>query len=187
MARSSMAYLITLLRAKVNDTGSDIWTDDELQKYLDMHRTHILRERLRNDVDELIYYSAFGLLEGTYSLSTEDDAAWDGDNTIIKMWDSPNSSASEITPDSWNLVSGDFGFDDEQNDRYYLDAISYKLPGAIAECLEQLAMDPKAAWEWSRGAKGSSFTQYDLLSLAKYHRSLTGLKSTSVGRTYRTK
>lgn len=184
MARDSMAYLIALLRTKVNDGASNVWTGDELQTYLDMHRYRVRRERLRNDVDEKIYISAFGLLEGTYALSTDSGASWDDDSTIIKMWDSDAGAATAITPDHWNLVDGDFGFDAGQSGTYYLDAISYNLSGAIAECMEQLAMDPTAAMRWSRG--GVTYTHYSLMKMAKYHRALAGPRATTIRKTYRT-
>ena len=65
---------------------------------------------------------------------------------------------------------------------YYLDAKSYNIHGAIAECLEQLAMDPLKAKSWNRGSV--SFTHYDLLEMAKYHRSQMGIRSTGILRTY---
>ncbi len=184
-ARDSMAYLVGLLRTKVNDEASSVWTDDELQRYLDMYSVPVRRKRLENDPDELIYYAHVGLLEGTYSLSSEDGATWDDDNTIIKMWDSSAGGATAITPDNWNLVNGAFWFDEDQNNTYYLDAISYNIAGAVAECLEQLAIDPTKAMTWMRG--GVSFTAYDLMAMAKYHRSLTGPRSTTVRKTYRTR
>ena len=65
MARSSMGYIITYVRRLVNDTGSAVWTDDQIQQLLDRHRRHIRRERLIQDVDEKIYLSRHNKLEGT--------------------------------------------------------------------------------------------------------------------------
>jgi hypothetical protein len=99
------------------------------------------------------------------------------------MWDSPSGSATAITPTTWNLIDGVFGFTSDQDDEYYLDAISYDLHGAIAECMEQLAMDQNKALSWSRG--GVKYTHYDLTKRAMYHRSMSGLKSNLVVKTYR--
>jgi len=184
VARSSLAWIITELRRMVNDSGSDVWTDDELQKMLDRNRVIIRRELLMEDVDELQFYSRFGNLEGTYAYSTEDGATWDDDATIIKLWDSDSADATAITPDGWNLVDGLFTFTSEQNDSCYLDGISYNLHGAIAEAMEQLAMDRDRASQWARG--GVSYTHYDLMELSKYHRSLAGPRGATVVRTYRT-
>ena len=53
----------------------------------------------------------------------------------------------------------------------------------MAECLEQLAMDPDKAREWSRG--GVKYTHYDLMEMAKYHRSLAGVRGATIVKTYR--
>ena len=183
--RTSMAYLIDLLRIKVNDTGDAIWTDDlELQNYLDLHRFHIRRELLQKDADEKIYYSKFGLLEGTYQDSTDGSAAWDNDATIIKIWNSGSDGATAVEPDGWILTDGIFTWTADQGDDYYLDGKSYNLNGAIAECLEQLAMDPTKAEKWSRG--GVMYDHYSLMNMAKYHRNLAGIRSTTIRKTYRT-
>ena len=173
MSRDSMVWLISFLRVKINDTDSSIWTDDELQNYLDIHRIHIVREPLlvspsnEEGTYGQIYYSAFGMLEADASL-----------------WDSNLSCASEILSSDYtsNLVDGTFKFANSKIDRYYLDAKSYNIHGIIAECLEQLAMDQNRAKSWSRGSV--TYTHYDLMEMARYHRNLAGSKSTSVVRTY---
>ncbi len=184
MARSSMGYLITLLRTKVNDGASTVWTDEELQQYLDMHTVPIRRLKLLKDADEKIYLSKLGLLEGTYNLDTDSSASWDDDSTIIQILDSTGSGATSVTPDEWNLTIGRFVWDTSQNNTYYLDATHYNIEGAVAECLEQLAMDPVKAQMWTRG--GVTYRHYDLLQMARYHRSLAGARATTLKRTYRT-
>ena len=169
MARDTMTWLITFLRAKVNDTDESVWTDDQLQNYLDMHRVHVRREPLQKEADERVYYSKFGMFE--------DD---------VTLWNGDSSSATEISSSNYtaNLVDGTFTFAEDQDDDYYLDGKSYNIHGSIAECLEQLAMDPNKAQQWSRG--GVRYTHYDLLEMAKYHRSLSGARSATTVRTYRT-
>ena len=95
MARDSMASLIAYLRLKVNDVASAVWTDDDLQLYLDIHRTHVIRELLVSDSNRLVYYSTHGMLEMDASL-----------------WDSNSSSGLEIvnTLYSANLTDGIFTF-----------------------------------------------------------------------------
>ena len=168
MARSSMTWLITLFRVKVNDTDETIWTDDQLQDNLDMHRVHVRREFLMKDADETVYYSKFGMFE--------DD---------VVVWDSGSADATQISSGEYsvNLIDGVFTFTEEQGEDYYLDGKSYNLHGAIAECLEQLAMDPNKAQEWQRGAV--KYTHYDLMEMAKYHRSLSGARSMTIVKTYR--
>jgi hypothetical protein len=149
-------------------TTKRTWTDDQLQSYLDMHRVHIRREPLMKDVDERVYWSKFGMLE---------DA--------VVLWDSDSANATEVPSSTYtaNLVDGTFTFSEEQDGDYYLDGKSYNLHGAIAECLEELAMDVNRAREWQRG--GVRYSHYDLMEMAKYHRSLAGARSTMVAKTYR--
>jgi len=167
MSRDSMVWLISFLRVKMNDTDLSIWTDDELQNYLDMHRVHVVREPLAYDSNEQVYYSIFGMLEADASL-----------------WDSRQSNSNEIPNSNYtaNLVDGTFRFVNGQGGIYYLDAKSYNIHGAVAECLEQLAMDQNRAKVWSRGSV--VYTHYDLMDMARYHRNLIGSRSTAVVRTY---
>ena len=168
MTRNTMAWITTLLREKVNDTDESIWTDDQLQNYLDMHRVHVRRELLSKDVDEMVYLSKYGMLE--------DD---------VVLWDSCSANSAEVSSNNYtaNLVDGMFSFAENQNNAYYLDAKSYEIHSAIAECMEQLAMDPSKARAWERG--GVRYTHYDYMEMAKYHRNISGIKSIAINRTYR--
>lgn len=168
MARDTMTWIITFLRVKVNDSDESIWTDDQLESYLDMYRVHIRRELLLKDVDERVYWSKFSMLE--------DD---------VTLWDSDSANATQVPPSNYstNLVDGCFAFTEEQDKDYYLDGKSYNLHGSIAECLDQLAMDPNKAAKWSRGSV--RYEHYNLIELAKYHRSLAGARGTTMVKTYR--
>lgn len=168
MTRDTMTWLITLLREKVNDTDESIWTDDQLQTYLDMHRVHVRREFLTKDVDGMIYLSKFGMLE-------ED----------IVLWDGCSIGAVEIPSSEYiaNLVDGTFSFAGNQDNTYYLDAKSYDVHGAMAECMEQLAMDPNKARAWERGSV--RYTHYDYMEMAKYHRNLAEIRGTTIVKTYK--
>jgi hypothetical protein len=167
MSRDSMVWVISFLRTKMNDNDLSIWTDDELQNYLDMHRIHIVREPLSYEPSAKVYQSSFGMLEADASL-----------------WDSNLPNAKEIINSNYiaNLADGTFNFTSVQNGTYYLDAKSYNIHGAIAECLEQLAMDQNKAKAWSRGSV--TYTHYDLMEMAQYHRNLSGLRNTDLLRTY---
>jgi hypothetical protein len=103
----------------------------------------------------------------------------------VTLWDSDSGNAAEVSSSSYtaNLVDGVFVFTQDQNNDYYLDGKSYNLHGAIAECLEQLAMDPNKAREWERGSV--KYSHYDYMEMAKYHRNLAGPGSTMVVKTYR--
>ena len=165
MARTSMSAIITILRAKINDSTSAIWTDDQLQNYLDMHRVHIRREKLEKDIQKENFYSSYQALEADAALYSGDD-----------------SDSSEVTPTSSNLVDGTFTFSTAQESDLYLDAKSYDINGAIAECLDELVTDVSRAKSWSRG--GVKFTHYDLMALSKHFRSLSAPQSRKARRTY---
>lgn len=168
MLRNTMEWLILFLREKVNDVESEIWTDEQLQNYLDMHRVHVCRERLKRGTDGRTYYSAYNMLESD-----------------IKLWDGNSAGANEIANQEYasNLVDGVFTFFSDMKINCYLDAKSYNIHAVIAECLEQLAMDQNKAKAWSRGAV--SYTHYDLMEMAKYHRNLAGIGSFYFVKTYR--
>ncbi len=167
MARDSILWLIDFLRVKINDIESLVWTDDDLQNYLDMHCIHLIREPLLCDPEYKLYYSNFGMLEADVSL-----------------WDSKLAGANEIPNTSYtsNLVEGTFRFANSQSRRYYMDAKSYNIHGAIAECMEQLAMDQNRAKAWNRGSV--EFTHYDLMEISRYHRQLCGIQNTKMVRSY---
>ncbi len=95
MLRNTMEWLILFLRKKLNDVESEIWTDKQLQDYLDMHRVHVCRECLKRGSDGHTYYSAFGMLESD-----------------VKLWDDNSSGANEIPNQEYvsNLVDGVFTF-----------------------------------------------------------------------------
>ncbi len=168
MIRNTMEWLIHFLRRKVNDTESEIWTDEQLQDYLDMWRININRERLKVGSDGYTYYSSYGMLESD-----------------VKLWDGADGSANEIPGNKYvsNLVDGVFTFFSKMDTNCYLDGKSYNIHAGIAECLEQLAMDQNKARSWSRGAV--SYTHYDLMEMAKYHRNLAGIRDVSIMKTYR--
>lgn len=146
-----------------------IWTDDELQVFLDLHRRRLNRVKLDVDQDWQVFEARFTLLEGsTVTWSGAGDA-----EDVINIWDRPGRDATFKTPTSYNLTSGTLSFDSEQTEQpYYLDAISYNIAGAIAEAMEQLAMDPDKATSWSRG--GVSYTFQDFMEMGKQWRKMVG-------------
>jgi hypothetical protein len=148
-----------------------IWTDEQLQTYLDMHRIHVIRELLTKDAEESAFHSNFGMFE--------DD---------VTLWDSNFAGASQLPASSFNanLVDGVFIFTQQYYGDCYLDGKSYDLHGVIAECMEQLVTDPSKAREWERG--GVRYSHYDYMEMAKYHRSLSrnlaGIRSVKTAKTY---
>lgn len=145
------------------------WTDDELQVFLDLHRRRIYRKKLDADPDEQVFEGGFTLLEGS-------TVTWSGagdPEDVINIWDGRGQNSTVKTPTSYNLTSGTFNFDSEQTlQPYYLDGISYNIAGAIAEAMEQLAMDPEKAISWSRS--GVSYTFQNFMEMGKTWRKMVG-------------
>lgn len=145
------------------------WTDNELQTFLDLHRRRINRKRLDVDEDWQVFEGRFTMLEGS-------TVTWSGTGDpedVINIWDRSGRDATFKAPTSYNLVSGTFRFDSQQNEQpYYLDAYSYSINGAIAEAYEQLASDTARAKSWSRG--GVSYTYDSFLDMAKRFKGLSG-------------
>ena len=134
-----------------------IWSNDELQNYLDKHRIFIgspIREELASDLNYKRYLSRYDTFEWATLYNTQD------------------TSGTAVTPTSSNLVAGEFGFTTSQSTTLYLEGHAYDIYVAAAECLEELAGDPSRARQWSRG--GVSHTSQDPLKLAQYYRYMSG-------------
>lgn len=156
MPRNTMTWIIKLLRLKVNDSQEDIWNDDELQNYLDMHRRRLRRVKLTRDESLQVFQCSYGLLEGSPDHGVGTAIDWSGagiPTDIINIWNGAGEDATGKTPDSFNLIAGTFAFDSRRDDEpYYIDGYTYDLEAAIAECLEQLAMDHNRAKQWGQGS-----------------------------------
>jgi len=145
-----------------------IWTNDELENYLDRHRVFVggneTREKLTFNVGKTRYSSTFDTFEWA---------------TIY----SGSTSTGTATPDSSNLVAGEFVFTAAQSTELFLEGHSYNILLAAAECLEELAADPSRAYQWSRG--GVSQRSQNPFELAQAYRNLgSGMQSILFNKTY---
>lgn len=151
------------------DGAKYTWTDNELQTFLDLHRRRLDRVKLDVDQDWQVFEARFTMLEGSV-------VTWSGagdPEDVVNIWDRPGRDATAKTPTSYNLTSGTLNFDSEQNlQPYYLDGLSYNINGAMAECMEQLGLDPDRAKSWSRGSV--SYTYQDFFDMAKRLRKSAG-------------
>lgn len=122
-ARTTMAWLITRVRRLLRDTDSLLYTDDEeIEEVLDEVSFYPGRERLAYDKTKKLYISPNRDYEG----AVDDDAgAWTGtaNPEIIAIYNGRLESSTVVTPDSWKLRRGSFGFTTAQTDRsYYIDS-----------------------------------------------------------------
>ena len=129
-----------------------IWTPDEIQTVLDRHRifTGETREKLSRSVDYKRYWSESQNYEWANLFNTGD------------------SVGTGVTPDTANLVAGEWTFTTAQDGELYVEGHYFNIYGAAAELLEELAADPNRAESWTRGAVSQQGTS--ALDLATYYR-----------------
>ena len=122
-ARVTTAYLITQVRRLLRDTSSVLFTDDEdIEKVLDEVSWYPGREQLMYNKTRKLYVSPARDYEG---LVDADAGAWSGtaDPELIAIYTSRSENASLVTPDTWDLRRGRFGFTSAQSDRsLFIDA-----------------------------------------------------------------
>lgn len=105
------------LQKCINDTSAALFSSDELQAILDLHKTHVLYEQMRSDAANKRFYSRHRFL------------------TDATLWDSSDEdNQTEYTPDTSNLLEGWFEFDTAQDKTLYLKAYSYNVYAAAAGC-----------------------------------------------------
>jgi hypothetical protein len=122
-----MANLILRLRRAVDDTGTAVWSNDQLEDALDTHKLRVHREQLMVDAVNTgagttvykLYHSAFNdFEEGTAYFQVEDAGG-------------TQRGTADYTAD---YVSGIVTMDDDQaGTALYLTGWSYDLNGAAAE------------------------------------------------------
>ncbi len=156
-----MSALITRVRRLVNDPAgaSAVWTDDELQDWLDAHREEVIDEALGYSwqrvagVDVVLVYVA-------------EQGDWEGDVVLT------DASGNTLTADDVNLVAGRWTFDAHQQPPVYLTGRSYDVYAAAADALEARAAQVALAFDFS--ADGASYQRSQqgeaLLRLAQQYR-----------------
>lgn len=145
-----------------------LWSDDDLQNYLDKHMIHVglvERELLTHDAGYLIYISEYDSFEEA------------------TIYNSQLSSGTAVTPSTSNLVAGKWTFTSAQNKELYLYGVAHNIYAAAADLLFELAGDPSRAYQWSRG--GVSQRSVSPLELANQYRYMAhGGQSVEIRRVY---
>ncbi len=130
MARSGMTNLITRLRNKTNEPTTTVFTDNEMQTFLDAHRVNIYQEPLMmertlvsaTDYEYKVFRSRYGDLEEVASGSA-----------IFKLEDAAGTQRGTATY-SADYETGVITMTADQNGTaLYLTARSYDLAGAAAD------------------------------------------------------
>lgn len=167
-ARTTMAWLITRVRQLIRDTDSVLFTDDEdIEDVLDSVSWRIRRQKLVYATDLKLYLSADRDFEGTVETGT-----WTGtaNPEIICIYDGRAKGASAVTPNTWNLRRGSFGFTTAQTDRsYYLDAWVHDPYVAASILCEELVLEPTIT-PGAGETGGATVGRYDYERMAKTRR-----------------
>ena len=143
-ARSTMSYLITRVRKLLVDTDSLLFTDDEdIEEELDGVSWHLPhRQKLSYNPNLKLYVSPDRDFEGEID---NDAGAWTGtaNPEILAIYDGRHQGAGLVTPDTWNLRQGRFGFTTVQTDRsYYIEGWIHDPLLAASYLCDQLTLKP---------------------------------------------
>ncbi len=170
MARSTMSWLIAVVRGLLNDADDVLFSDDDdIQAVLDEDSYRVRRHRMRADATKKIFTAEYRDLEGVVDNVT---GSWTGANKIA-IYASGSTGASELTPNVWSLRTGVFEFDDGQSDVYYnLDCVVFDPYLAAAKLCERLTL--KSSITAGGGETGGSLVgRYDYDRAAKKFRMYT--------------
>ena len=134
MARDGMSNLLARLRPMVDDAGTAIFSDDELQTILDTRKQRVYKERLQYEVtstgagaaEYTLYHSHFGNYE-------------EGGTVYFQIADSGGlqRGTADYDVDYANGVITMAA--DQHGTALYLSGWSYDLNGAASECWTQRA------------------------------------------------
>ncbi len=155
MARTGMADLLLQLRPMVDDGGTVVWTDDQLQTIMDRHKLRIEREQMEGEKtltsDTTSEYKRF------YSRWTTYEA---GGSATFKVEDSSGllKGSADYTAD---YVRGDLIMDNDQGGTVlYLSAWTYDLPGAAADCWRERMGKVSSYYDFSADGQRLSRSQW---------------------------
>lgn len=134
MARTGMTNLLTRFRRLVDDSGTAVWTQDQLQDILDEHQVRVWRDPLETDQT----YTS-----GTAYVYTEYRSHFrnfeEGGTAFFKVEDAQGSArgTADYTVDYINGVVTMAA--DQEGTALYLTGYSYDLNGAAAQAWRERA------------------------------------------------
>lgn len=170
-----MADLITKLRGMIGDTaGTPVFTDNQLQDFLDAHRLNVTRYPLHSEGE-----IAEGGAKSFLTYRSEGMEFWE-DDVLVQ-----SNTYATLTPDSDNLVVGEWTFSASQAGPVYATGKTYDLHSAAYDALTDWASKVKLDFDFSDAdtsvSRSQKFTM--LTDLAEYHRARMKHRSVSLERT----
>ena len=168
MARAGMAYILSDLRRMVDDAGTAVWSDDDLQAVLDDCRTDFWELELRpaprpwgGSEIWTVYVAGYTWLEGAESGT----AAW-------RVYDANGSAIGTASYTADYRVGVITFLSDQRGSARYLDGRSYDVNRAAALLWEQRAGMYHDEFDFD--ADGSKFVRSQkvqhCLRMADYYR-----------------
>jgi len=131
------------LRKLLDDTDETMFSDDELETLMSLHRVHVLYEWMEYDAEQKRFW-----VPGCRCMSE------------ASLWDSyDEDDQNELTPDSYSLMEGWFEFDTEQDVPVYLKAVRYEIEAAAAAGWTIIASDKAKLTQYMSGSGAESAQQ----------------------------
>jgi len=157
MARSGMSNLLTRTRRMVDDTGTAVWTDDQLQDILDEHRLFVHREPLER---------IKRLTSGTSHVYTTFRSRYDNFEEVTSgtaVFQVEDSAGSQKGTANWsaNYINGVVEFTaDQEGTSIYLTGYSYDLAGAAAQAWRERMAKVSSYYDFQADGHRLSRTQW---------------------------
>jgi hypothetical protein len=135
-ARSGMTNLLGRLRPMVDDAGTAVWTDDQLQNILDKNRVDFWDKEL----NDLAFNTSGGTTVYTTYLIGWGDLEEAASGTAAWRLVAASGTAIGTADYSADYINGFITFVvDQAGSARYLDGRSYDLNGAAAQCWRERA------------------------------------------------
>lgn len=166
-ARTSMASLITRVRLMVGDTGTAVFTDEQVQSFLDQHRIDV---RYGEMVGEETRASGGAVTYLTF---------WDADR--LAFWESDaaitDHAYNTLTATTYEYELGRFTFSTDQtaNCPLHLTGKTYDVNAAAADLLDAWASLVAIQFDYADAAVTDSWQkkQAQLIKMADRYRSMS--------------
>lgn len=170
MARSGMSNLLGRLRRLVDDSGTAVWSQDQLQTILDEHVTRVYQEPLAHERTWLAAGTyVYKIFQSAYANYEEGGTAYFN----IETSDGTQRGTTTYTAD---YVRGVVTMTtDQMGTALYLTGYSYDVNGAAADCWRERATT--RASDYNFGSDGARFDRsqwFDhCLKMADYYAAQT--------------
>lgn len=179
MARAGLSEIITEFRNLVQESGTAIFTDDNIQTILDSCKTPLYEYPVISKEE----FTTNGTVYTRYV--TPNHTTLEGTATGVSSVRLTNSVGSVITGYTQNVLTGEFSFDTDVDEQtFFYSGNSYDLNEAVAKGWRRKAAYYSTSFDFQ--VEGRSFKKSQVvtncLNMAKYYESQ---QASFVGNIYR--